>query len=100
MKARIPVSDELKKAVREEVEKQYREREAEQFRRFLKLTGAALHGKRFGFGHDRIADFYGMITELSERRDQDEIFWKHIDDLMIDQLKLPFERENYEELDG
>ena len=95
MKARLRLSKEVKK----EVNRLYGKLEAEQFRRWLKLVGLALHSKRFGFGRDRIAELYKALTELSAQRDGDEIFWKHVDDVIIGELKIPFEREDYSSLD-
>lgn len=42
---------------------------------------------------------YKVLTEFSEQRDDDEIFWKHVDDVIIEELKIPFEREDYSSLD-
>ena len=89
----------LSKEVEKEVKRLYSKLEAEQFRRWLKLIGLTLHSKRFRFGRDRIAEVYKELTEFSKQRDNDEIFWKHVDDVIIGELKIPFEREDYSSLD-
>ena len=70
----------------------------EEKRRWLKLTCAAIHSC-YGFGAQRIEKFIDEFTEISSQRSDDPIFWSHIDKLLIDQLKMQFDRENYEEVD-
>lgn len=99
MNCHIPAKSRLtcqqKKVVREYNEKV----QGSVFTRYLKLCAVILHTK-FGFGHDRIADFLGAMSKAACDAEKDEIFWKHIDDVMIDELKFKdWERENYKEVD-
>ena len=66
--------------------------------RYLKLCGVVLN-RHFGFGHDRIAEFFGAVSTAAEEAEKDPIFWEHIDQVIIGELKLPFDRENYKEMD-
>ena len=68
------------------------------FRRYYKLVAVALNN-RFGFGKKRILEVFDEISELSRQREQDEIFWAHMDKIVINQIGLEFERENYNDLD-
>ena len=68
------------------------------FRRYYKLVAIALNNK-FGFGKKRILEVFDKISELSKQREQDEVFWAHMDKIVINQIGLEFERENYEYLD-
>ena len=35
------------------------------------------------------------MTEIIEHSDTDEVFWEHIDRVVIDKLKLEFDRRDY-----
>lgn len=99
MKAHIPASTRLtrkEKAVVREYDEQVRN---EEYNRYLKICAVALHEK-FGFGHDRIADFLGELTKLAGEAEKDEVFWKHVDDVVLDELKFTdWKRENYGKVD-
>ena len=99
MKSHIPASKRLSHSARQAVAEYNDELQAETFRRWLKLTAAILHDKPFKFGHDRIAVFLSKINKLAETEQKDEIFWQHIDRVVIDELKLDFEPENYSEVE-
>jgi len=98
MKSHIPASKRLSHSARQAVAEYNDELQAETFRRWVKLSAAILHTE-FGFGHDRCATFLGKISELSGTDKKDEIFWQHIDRVVIDELKLDFEPENYNEVE-
>lgn len=98
MKSRIPAKTRLSKAQRQAVREYHDEQQAKEFQRWVKLACVALHEK-FGFGHDRLADFLGTVTELSAEREKDPVFWYHIDKEIRGELKLPFDSENYDEVD-
>lgn len=97
MKARIPpksvVSKGIRKAVQQYAKEQVNKEEQTEMRRFLKIVCVALHQK-FGFGKDRIADLLQEVSDLSEESDTDEIFWNHIDRVVIDEMGLDFEKED------
>jgi hypothetical protein len=63
-------------------------------RRIFKIMCVALHDEQFGFGHDRLAKLIGKISEISAESEHDEIYWNHIDRVVINELKLDFERED------
>ena len=54
----------------------------------------ALH-KDFGFGRDRCAKTLKSMTKIIEHSDTDEVFWEHIDRVVIDKLKLEFDKRDY-----
>ena len=45
----------------------------------------------FGFGQQRLLKFIFKVESLAT--DTDEVFWHHIDRKLIQQLKIPFERD-------
>ena len=98
MKAHIPAAKLLPRAAKQAIAEYNDELQAETFRHWLKLSAAILHTE-FGFGHDRVATFLGKISSAAENEKQDEIFWQHIDRVVIDELKLDFEPENYSEVE-
>ena len=68
-------------------------------RRTFKLMAVSLNEK-YGFGKKRLLNlFNGCGAEANARRNQDPIFWAHIDKKVIDELGLEFEKEKYDELD-
>jgi hypothetical protein len=100
LKARIPVK--LKKEAMAEInrlaDREYqkvKDKEiADATRRIFKTIVFALH-KDFGFGRDRCAKALKSMTEIVEHSDTDEVFWEHIDRVVIDKLKLEFDRRDY-----
>lgn len=100
MKARIPVK--LKREAMAEInrlaDREYhkvKDKEiADATRRIFKTIVFALH-KDFGFGRDRCAKALKSMTEIIEHSDTDEVFWEHIDRVVIDKLKLEFDRRDY-----
>lgn len=100
LKARIPVK--LKKEAMAEInrlaDREYqkvKDKEiADATRRIFKTIVFALH-KDFGFGRDRCAKALKSMTEIIEHSDTDEVFWEHIDRVVIDKLKLEFEKRDY-----
>lgn len=76
----------------------YQAESAGDFRRYYKLVAVALNN-RFGFGKKRILEVFDEISELSRQREKDEVFWAHMDKIVINQIGLKFERENYNDLD-
>ncbi len=98
MKAHIPAAARLTHRQKQIVREYDASITNENFRRYMKLSLIALREK-FGFGHDRAANFLGAISSAAEDAERDEIFWKHVDDVVIDELKLPFDREDYEKVD-
>ena len=48
----------------------------------------------FGFGSKRCLSVIGGISRLSAEHDQDEIFWEHLDRVVIDEMKLDLKEIN------
>lgn len=100
LKARIPVK--LKKEAMAEInrlaDREYQKVKDKEIndltRRIFKTIVFALH-KDFGFGRDRCAKALKSMTEIIEHSDTDEVFWEHIDRVVIDKLKLEFDRRDY-----
>lgn len=100
MKARIPVK--LKREAMAEInrlaDREYQKVKDKEIndltRRIFKTIVFALH-KDFGFGRDRCAKALRSMTEIVEHSDTDEVFWEHIDRVVIDKLKLEFDKRDY-----
>lgn len=100
MKARIPVK--LKREAMAEInrlaDREYQKVKDKEIndltRRIFKTIVFALH-KDFGFGRDRCAKVLKSMTEIIKHSDTDEVFWEHIDRVVIDKLKLEFDRRDY-----
>jgi hypothetical protein len=100
LKARIPVK--LKKEAMAEInrlaDREYQKVKDKEIndltRRIFKTIVFALH-KDFGFGRDRCAKALKSMTEIIEHSDTDEVFWEHIDRVIIDKLKLEFDKRDY-----
>lgn len=100
MKARIPVKlkretmAEINRLADREYQKVKDKEIADATRRIFKTIVFALY-KDFGFGRDRCAKALKSMTEIIEHSDTDEVFWEHIDRVVIDKLKLEFEKRDY-----
>jgi hypothetical protein len=100
LKARIPVK--LKREAMAEInrlaDREYQKVKDKEIndltRRIFKTIVFALH-KDFGFGRDRCAKALKSMTEIIEHSDTDEVFWEHIDRVVIDKLKLEFDKRDY-----
>ena len=85
-----------KKACKRYIVEEIQKGQNESLMRFLKVNCMILHDD-FGFGYQRLAKFINCIRETMGDNVGNEIFWDKVDEIVIDNLKLPFERENYEE---
>ena len=97
MKARIAVmSSKQKREVLKELELEYakvRDREQNDFsRRVFKMVLYCLNTD-FGFGVKRLARLMECFESTMEKMKDDEVFWEHIDRVVIDGLGLQFERD-------
>ena len=84
MKARINMSKDEKKICKQYVSECLQKERYEMLMRFLKINCVVLHNE-FNFGTQRMG------------KNANEVFWDRVDEIVIDKLKLPFEREDYEE---
>ena len=102
MKARIPVPKSYRKQINEYVRdasaEHLRQEKLVFSRRIIKVCCVVLN-KYFGFGRKRIDQFVVAMGEFTALRSDDPVYWSHIDDKLINEIGLDFERENYEEMD-
>ena len=99
MKARTPYfrTAKEKRMIRDEVKAEWRKIEAEELRkmaqRCLKIYLFVLN-RDYNFGKKRANDFYQACGELLAGSYDDEVFWEHVDRVVIDYLKITeFERD-------
>jgi hypothetical protein len=99
MKARYnKVSNSFRKDIRAKVEEEFKEQSNNMTRRVFKLFCISLH-QEFGFGKDRLNRLIAKVEEISGEREQDEVFWAHVDKY-CKVLGLNFPDEDYERMDG
>ena len=89
---------ELNEYMAQRAKKIYDEEATGLVRRCYKTFAVALHQK-YGFGRNRLIKLMDELTDISKLRDIDDVFWKHLDDIIINEIKLDFEREDYKELE-
>lgn len=96
MKARIPFTNAQQRRIRDEMRKEYRkvadEERDDMARRIIKTMIYCLN-QEFGFGVTRCARAFNAFTALIDKSAEDEVYWEHIDRVVIDQMKIPFERD-------
>lgn len=101
MKARVPrisvkEKKKLKAEIKLEVDRIWKEVEQEKendiTRRVLKTIIYALNTE-YGYGIKRISRLFNSFTKMLEESSKDEVYWEHIDRVVIDKLGLPFERD-------
>jgi hypothetical protein len=66
-------------------------------RRVLKLVCIALNDN-FGFGKYRLSELVEAVSQTSAESNDNPVFWANVDK-RIEQIGLPFEPENYKELE-
>ena len=98
MKVRLPINNKTKIKVRQEVAKEYERQGQASARRMFKLM-CAVYNELYGHGKIRCSRAIMRISELSAKHKDDEVFWTHIDRVVIDQMGIDFEREDYELMD-
>ena len=101
MKARIPkISGNDRKRLLSEVEievkkaweKVEEEKTIDITRRVLKTIIYNLNTE-YGYGIKRISRLFNSFTKMLEESNKDEVYWEHIDRVVVDKLGLPFERD-------
>lgn len=101
MKARIPkISGNDRKRLLSEVEievkkaweKVEEEKTIDITRRVLKTIIYTLNTE-YGYGIKRISRLFNSFTKMLEESRKDEVYWEHIDRVVIEKLGLPFERD-------
>lgn len=96
MKARIPLTNRQKKDMMPEIEMYARRAVTKErddlTRRLFKVILIALH-EEFGFRKVKLARAIYKMNEIIKRSDTDEVYWEHIDRVIIDKMKLDFVRD-------
>ena len=101
MKARIPkISGNDRKRMLSEVEievkkaweKVEEEKTIDITRRVLKTIIYTLNTE-YGYGIKRISRLFNSFTKLLENSNSDDVYWEHIDRVVVEKLGLPFERD-------
>lgn len=101
MKARIPrisanEKKKLKSDIKLEVDRIWKEveqkKENDITRRVLKTIIYALNTE-YGYGIKRISRLFNSFTKMLENSNNDEVYWEHIDRVVVEKLGLPFERD-------
>lgn len=98
MKARRTVDKKMQERIRNEVKEEFTRQSNNMTRRHFKLFCVALN-QEFGFGKDRLMRLIGKVEEIGTEREQDEVFWSHID-RYVKHLGLDFPDEDYDRMDG
>ena len=100
MKARIPTKFTKRQEgmIRQKVRDEYQRQGQEMSRRIFKLFCVALN-KEFGFGKLRLFNLLNEVSKLSNEKQHDEVFWSHIDKVVIEQIGIEFPREDYNKMD-
>lgn len=96
MKARIPPQRKLNRQTLDAVDEYMRQKTHNELIRFLKIVLVVLN-RHFGFGTKRLNRFSRLLNEEMAKHQGDPALWVTVDKIVIDELKLPFEREDYEE---
>ena len=101
MKARIPrLSEKDKKKIVAEAEHELKENwkrredelSVELTRRIIKVFIYVMN-ERYSFGKKRLLQLIKKKKKKLEETKTDEVFWEHIDKVVIDYLKIPLERD-------
>lgn len=98
MKARVPVNikRETKKEIVRLVNNEYnkvRDKENKGLTRRLFKTMLFVLNQEFGFGHNRLMKAFEEMTNVINHSNEDDVFWEHLDRQVIDNLKIPLERD-------
>ena len=90
---------EIKEYIEEECKDYLYEEGINCMRRIYKLIAVHLNDE-YGFGKKRIERLFKACGEDAlELQQNDEVFWEYVDDFVIKQLCLDFEREDYDKMD-
>ena len=101
MRARVPhfsgnEKKKMKAEIKFEVDKAWKQveeqKEYELTRRILKTFIYVMHEKH-GYGTKRLAALVADFTAKLDESSSDEVYWEHIDRVVIDRLGIPFERD-------
>ena len=100
MRSRLPtayaLTNKQKQAIQTAAEDALAKERAFLMRRFFKLTSFVLN-REYGFGRSRLFNIVQEVGKLSAEHAKDEEFWYHLDNVVIDEIGLEFEREQEHE---
>lgn len=99
MNARIVSKNRLgnrqKKAIVEYANEHFKKEQSDYMRKLFKIMCVALN-ELYGFGGKRLAPLIQKISDVCEEYQHDEIYWHHVDRIVIDEMGIEFDREKYE----
>ena len=103
MKCRIPQRTQMpglnmkraREYLREEAIKAVDEQRDMATRRNLKLISYSVN-RRYGFGKGRIEELLLFLNRVIEEESEKPDFWRHLDRVVIDEIGIDFDREEYE----
>ena len=97
MKARISPKDRISNKNKKILDEYMSDCQKDIMRRYFKILCVTLN-EEFGFGAERLLKVVDKIDKVCSEHINDEEYWYHIDKRVIEQIKVPFEYENYKEL--
>lgn len=89
--------DRINRLARENVAEWLKKNEAALIRRALKIVCVSLN-EGFGYGAQRLSKLVDAVNKTTKEQDDNPVFWTMID-RRLEQIGIPFERENYDELE-
>lgn len=100
MKARIPLKSKLDKRIQKDMialaEEELSKKQYGFTRRMFKAFCYCLN-RDYGFGKQRLDFLIDSVNKLMDEVLTDDCFWEHLDKVVIDEMKLEFEREEVNE---
>lgn len=93
--SRYRLSNQQKQVITEYANEQIEKEQFCYMRKLLKIMCVALN-ELYGFGGKRLAPLIQKISDVCEEYQHDEIYWHHVDRIVIDEMGLEFDREKYE----
>ena len=92
------ISKNMQKRINAHADAEFIKQRDDFMRRFLKLSFVSLN-EEFGHGAERFGRFVSRLMELGKHRDDDEVFWAHVD-IFCKHHGVHFPDEDYERMDG
>ena len=100
MKARRSIDKKYQERIRNEVEAEFQKQSKDMANRFFKLFCVALHREpKFRFGKYRLSRVLQVVNDMCVEAEKDEIFWYHVDRIVIEEIGLDFVKEDYDRMD-
>lgn len=79
---------------KEQVEQEREKQSSDYINRLLKLVFVTLH-QEFRFGKKRLVTFHDRFYQILMESIEDALYWRHVDQIVIDQLGMEFAREDF-----